>query len=115
MVVEVVEADFAPGNYFWVSGEAGELIEMLGRRFLGFVRMDTDAGVDPVVLLRVRQSGVEFCRARAGADGQQSLHTGFSGAVQHGVTVFGKLWVVDVRVGVDEFHDHSKGVPLPWE
>ena len=31
VIVEIVEADFAPGDDFGMGGERGELIEMLGR------------------------------------------------------------------------------------
>src|ERR1700730_2716733 len=40
MVVEVIEADFTPGDYFGVMGKFLQCGEMFGSDFLGFVRMD---------------------------------------------------------------------------
>jgi hypothetical protein len=98
VVVEIIEADFTPGDDFRVPGEAGELIEMLLRRLLCFMGMDADAAVDPVVLFGVWQRRIEFFRARTGADGQQILHAGFAGTLQHGVAVVRKLREVYVSV-----------------
>jgi hypothetical protein len=60
VIVEIVEADFAPGDDFGVLREASKFVEVVLCDFFGFVRMDADAGVDPIVLLGVGDDGVEF-------------------------------------------------------
>src|ERR1700730_16580145 len=66
--------------------------------------MDANAGINPIVLLGVRDGGVQFFGARAGANGQDSLASRRAGAVEHGVAVLSELRKVDVGVGVDEPH-----------
>src|ERR1700676_5486003 len=104
MVVEVVKADFAPGDYFWAMRKSFQCGEMFGSDLLGFMRMDADAAVDPVVGFGVGQSGVEFFRAWTGADGQDGFHAGGLRALQHGFAVVCELREIDMGVRVDEFH-----------
>src|SRR5580704_8474821 len=66
--------------------------------------MHTDASVDPVVLLGVRDGGVQFFGPWARANGQDGLDSRRAGTVEHGVPVLGELRKVDVRMGVDEPH-----------
>src|SRR5262249_34060262 len=68
VVVVIVEADLAPGNHFRMLGKASEFIEMRRRHFLRFVGMDANAGVNPVVLLGVRNRRVELLRTGTGAN-----------------------------------------------
>ncbi len=50
VIVEIIEADFAPGNDFAMLREAGEFVEMVLSDFFGLMGMDADAGEDPFVL-----------------------------------------------------------------
>src|SRR5712672_119298 len=50
VIVEIIEADFAPGNDFAMLREAGEFVEVMLGDFFGLMRMDADAGEDPFVL-----------------------------------------------------------------
>ena len=104
VIVEVVQADFAPGDYFGVLGELGESFEMRRGDLPGFVRMDAHRGVDPIVRFRVGQRGIEFFRAGTGADGEDCRDTGGTGALEHGLAVVRELREVDVGVGIDEVH-----------
>ena len=108
MIVEIVEANFAPGDDFGVLREAGEFVEVLLGDFFGFVRMDADGGLDPIVLLGVGDGGVEFFRARAGADGQKSRDACVASALQHGFAVVRELREVDVGVGIDQLHKEQR-------
>ena len=71
---------------------------MSGRDFLGFVGMDADGGVDPVVRFGVRNRGVELFRAGTYADGKNRVHTGGAGAIEHGVAILVELGEIDVRM-----------------
>ena len=102
MVVEIVEADFAPGDYFGMFGEDGKGFEMGGSDFLCVMGMDAYSGVDPVVGFGVGDGGGELFRAWA--DGEDRGDACGLGALEHGFTVFGELGAVDVGVGIDEFH-----------
>src|SRR6516164_7322461 len=66
--------------------------------------MDPDTGVDPVVLFRERQGGVEFFGTWPGADRQQRVNASRARALEHGFAVFGKLREVNVRVRVNQVH-----------
>src|SRR5262249_16459781 len=92
------------GDDFGMAGEAGEFVEMRLRHFLGFVRMNADGGVDPIVRFGERHCGVEFLRAGAGADGEKRVDACGASAVEHGFAVVGELGEVDVGVRVDQVH-----------
>jgi len=81
--------------------QAGQFIQMLLRDFLRFVWMDSDRGINPIVLFGERQRGIDFLRARASADRKQSRHSSSARAVKDGFSVFRELREVDVRVGID--------------
>ena len=69
VVVEIIETNFAPGEYFGMFGQGGESFEMGRRDFFGVVGMDAYRGVDPVVGFGVGECGVELFRTRASAYG----------------------------------------------
>ena len=72
VIVEIVEADFAPGDDFGMFARVrASSSRCCWRDFFGFVRMNADGGVNPVVLFGEREGGVEFFRAGAGADGEE--------------------------------------------
>jgi hypothetical protein len=104
MIVEVIEADLSPGDYFGMFGKSGEFFQMLRRDLTGFVRVNADGGVNPLVTFSEWQRGIEFFGAGSGADGQQSRDTGIVSALQHGFAVIRELREIDVGVRVDEFH-----------
>ena len=112
MIVEIVQADFAPGNYFGMLREPGQFIQVLLRYFFRFVRMDADGGINPIMLIGERQSpslaslGPGRCRWLVGSN------AGCTGADKHSVAIFRELRKVDVRVGVDEFHGPLGMMPL---
>src|ERR1700737_1343152 len=54
VIVKIIQSNLAPRDYFWMFGEGTQLFQMFRRDLLGFVRMNPDAGVYPVVLIRVR-------------------------------------------------------------
>src|ERR1700740_1796062 len=101
VVVEIIEADFAPSDDLGMLREAGEFVEMPLRNFFGFVRVDANAGIDPIVLFGEWNCGVTFFRARAGAYGEDGVDAGIASALQHGLAIVCELGKVNVGVGVD--------------
>src|SRR4029077_10816980 len=74
VVVEVVEADLAPGDYLGMPGEPRQFIEVLGGGFLGFVGVDADACEDPAVPFGVWQSSIELFGTWTGTYGEEGVH-----------------------------------------
>ena len=108
MIVKIIEADFAPGEDARMLGEAREFGEPFFGGELGFVRVDADGGVDPVVFFAERNGDVETIGGGAAADGEDGLHAGVAGACEHFVAVGVELGEFEMGVGVD---DLQKEVP----
>ena len=105
VIVKIIEADFAPGDDFGMLREAGEFVQMLRCDFFGFVRMNANARVNPIVPFGERDRGVEFFWPRPGADSEQSTNAGVASALKHGFAIVSELRKIDVRMGVDEVHE----------
>jgi len=58
VIVKIIQSNFAPGDYFRMFCKFSEFFEVLRCDLLRFVRMDSDGGVYPVILIRVWQRGV---------------------------------------------------------
>jgi hypothetical protein len=71
-------------------------------RLGGFVRMDSGAGVNPVVFLGEWNGGIKLIGTLADADGKQGADSSFAGAGEHRVAIFIELREIDVRVGIDQ-------------
>jgi hypothetical protein len=102
--VVIVEAHFAPGDYFGIFREGVKLRVVLFLGLGGVLRMDADGGVDPVVVFGYCDGGIETVwTGTAAADGQYVLDACGFGALEHfgavGVEVFG----FEVRVRVNYF------------
>jgi hypothetical protein len=104
VVVEIVETDFAPGDDFWTLREARQFMKVLCCGVFGFVGVDADARINPLVLFGIWQSGIELFRARTGAYGENCVHTGLASSLKHGIAIFSELRKVNVRVRVDQVH-----------
>ena len=98
VVVKIIEADFAPGDYLGMFGQLRQLFEHVWSNLFRLMRMHADGGVDPVVAFGVGDGGVHLFRAGAGADRKDGLDSGGLGAGEHGVAVLGELGEVDVGV-----------------
>jgi len=58
VIVIIIQTNFAPSDYFGTFCELREFFEVLRCDLLRFVRMDSDAGVYPVILIRIWQRGI---------------------------------------------------------
>ncbi len=109
VVIEIIEADFAPGEDAGVLGEAGEFGEPFFGGEFGFVRMDADGGVDPVVFFGERNGDVEAIGGGAAADGEDILDAGVAGASEHGVAVGVELGKFEMGVRIDDVQGKVPG------
>ena len=82
--VVIVEADFAPGDYFGIFRQLVQFRVVLFLDFGCMLRVDADGGVDPVVIVRHFDCGVEAVWAgAAAADGEDCLHACGLRALEH--------------------------------
>jgi len=82
--IVIVEADFAPGYYLGIFRQRGQLRVVLFLDFGCVLRVDADGGVDPVVIFRDFDCGVEAVWAgAAAADGEDGLHACGLRALEH--------------------------------
>src|SRR2546427_11285180 len=102
VVVEIIEADFSPGNHLGPSCELTEFLKIRIGRQLRFVGMDTDGGVNEFVLLSELNSAVKRSRPRAAADGDNAINASFAGLRNHLLTVRVELFHFEVSVGIYE-------------
>src|ERR1019366_302673 len=77
VVIKIIKADLAPGDYLGRFRQALEFVEVRLFGQFGFVRMDSDRCVNPVVLLCQLDGAVERVRPRAVAiaDREQGTDT----------------------------------------
>src|SRR5208283_5186762 len=104
VIVEIVEANLAPSNDFRVPREGDQLVEVYLRRKRGFVRVDTDRGIDSVILLSELDRAVEGSSAGsiAVADGEHSRDPCCLCPCEHvwAIAVEAFIFRMTVRVGV---------------
>src|SRR5258708_38229328 len=94
VVVKIVEADFSPGDDFRALRKLGHFFEvgLLGE--LRFVRMNSNRGVNEIMLLGELHGAVESARALSNADGQNIRDPGFPGASNHLLAIRIEAWAV---------------------
>jgi hypothetical protein len=109
VIVEVVEADLAPGDHVGIAGKALEFVEVRWRGECSFVRMNADRRVDARVFIGEFDGAVE--RARAGtvavADGEHRCYAGCLGSSEDISAVGIKALVLEMAVGVGEHWCHG--------
>ena len=97
--VVIVKAHFAPGDYFGIFRQLVELRVVLFLSFGGVLRMDSNRGVDPVVIFRYGERGIQTVRPRpAAADRQNSRHASRPRSLQHFSTVGIEFFRFEMRV-----------------
>ncbi len=90
---------------FACLASVSQLFEVIcGDLFLGLMRMNSNGGINPIVLLGKRNGGIEFFRTRTSADRQQSRDTGRASPLEHGLTILRELREINMGVRVDQFH-----------
>ena len=94
----IVEADFSPGNQARILRQAVQLRVMRFGRVLGFMRMNSGRGIDPVVLTPHTERGSEFLEFGAVANRQNVADARGARAFEHGVAIRVKVGNVHVRV-----------------
>src|SRR5438132_2705576 len=118
VVVEIIEADFSPGNHLGCSCELTEFLEIRIGRQLRFVGMDTDGGVNEFVLLSELNSAVKRSRPRAAADGDNAINASFASPRNHLLTVSVERLPLAMCVGIYESQfavlSHQQSATVTW-
>src|ERR1700687_4408458 len=100
MVVPIVEADFSDGEDLGMVGKALHIGEVRGGEQARFVRVDSNRGVDPRVLLGKGDGAGNVVGAVSVADGEQGADACVVGALDGGFAIRGELPTVEMGVGV---------------
>ena len=102
MIVIVVQADFSPGYDFRMSRQSFHL----GAGVVGsepcFMRMNADRRIKERIFLSQLNSGIEFRRTVAIADGNHGHDPGFSRASDDLLAIGIELFAVEMCVRVDK-------------
>ena len=104
LIVMVVEADLAEREHFGMREQIAQTVEGFVCRFGGVVGMDSDGRIDERIAIGQPDRGFEIGRAVAGADGHEAFDSGRLGALDHGLAIFGELFVIEMTVGIDQLH-----------
>ena len=102
LVVEIVEAGFADGDYFGMAAQPYDLVHRHIQLFMGVVRMRADGTEDIGVRIGNLQQPVEA--ADAGGDGDHQPDAGRLGPGNDAVELIGKVREVEMAMVVDERH-----------
>jgi len=105
VVIEIVEADLAPGDNFRVPRELIHAIKRSLVRQLGFMGMDTDGRVDEFVFLSESDTTIEVDRTVSIADRDDDLDTAFTSTRNDLLAIGIEAVAFEMGVGVDE---HSR-------
>jgi|SRR5215469_2122140 len=102
VIVVVVETNLTEPNYARIARKGFEFCVIALRRQLGFMRVNTDAGVDPIVLISDADSAIERARSGAAADSKNVYDASGPSALQHFVTISVEPGAFQMRVGIDQ-------------
>ena len=102
MVIVKVEPNFAPSHHVWVTGQFRQSVEVfLGSQFC-FMGMNSDRGVQLGEILRQLDGRIQSRSPCSAANGEDSLHLGLLGSLQHGGSVRIKVRGFDMSVGINK-------------
>ncbi len=104
VVVEIVQSDFAPGDHLGVICQLRQRLQMRWGDLFGFVRMNADSGIDPIMRFGVREGRVELFRARPRSYGENCAHARSLRANKHCIAIIRELGIINVGVGIDQVH-----------
>src|SRR5260370_40854760 len=99
MVIVIIETDFTPGEKLWMLRQVRKLVVMGRGGKLGFVRMNTGRGVDPIVAFRKRQRRGQC--ARSATDGKNLAYAGRLRPRQHVGSIEIEFRHIHVGVRID--------------
>src|SRR5690242_8144419 len=114
VIVKIVEADLAPGNYFWLCCKQLEFVEIPIRRQLCFMWMNADGCVYEFIFLRELNSAVKRSRPRAAADGDNAINASFASPRNHLLTVRVELLHLEMCVRIYENQSKVLSHRLAW-
>ena len=100
--VEIIQSDFAPGNYFGMPCQSLQFLEIAIGGQLGLVRMNANRSVKKLVLLRESNAAIERPRPISIADRDDGVDTGFSRARNHLLAIRLELLAFEMCVRINE-------------
>ena len=102
VIVKIVQPNFAPGNDLGPPCQLFKFLKVgIGRQF-GFVRMDTDSGLDEVVLLSELNAAIERAGTGPTANGDNLFNASVPRPSDHLLAVGVELLHFEMGVGVYE-------------
>ena len=102
----MIEPDFANGDNPRAFGELTQLLEAIGRRFHGMIRMNPDDRED--VRMRVGNGQCATAPFDGRSDGDDPRDTGIACAGNDGVQIRSELGKIKVRMRIDQHHQTVK-------
>jgi hypothetical protein len=113
MIVEVVQADLAPGDDFRVAGEHLHAVKrgLVGK--LGFMGMDADGRVNEFVFLSQLDAAIEVDRSLAIADSDDAFDPSFARTSDHLLAIRIEAMAFEMGVGVYKHSRQSSVVSKP--
>ncbi len=112
VIVEVVQADFAPGDDLGPLRQLLEFLKVGVRGQFCLVRMDSDGRENKFVPLGELNPAVQRTRAGSAADGDDLFNAAIAGAGDHRLAVGVELLHFEMGVGVYEHRTRTSGVGL---
>src|SRR5207302_9102837 len=110
VVIEVVQPDFAPGNYFGMPCQSLQLLKVGIGGKLSFVRMNANRGVEKIVLFCELDAAIERPRPIAVANRDDMLDPSFPRASNHLLAVRLELLSLEMSVRINEHNGEAKTV-----
>src|SRR5579859_6606486 len=100
MVVEIIQANFAPGDDLGFPGQLFKFGECALISQLGFMGMDTDGGVDEIVPFGQLDAAIHASWAIAISNCNDGLHTSFARPRDYLLAVSCELLAIEVSMGI---------------
>jgi hypothetical protein len=101
----VIETDFAHRPHLRMPQKCPQIPERVRIGFFGVVRMNANGGVNERIYFRETNSGFQIGRPVARADGEHVFQSGGPGPFDHIGPVSIELFVVQMTMRINEFHD----------
>src|SRR5207302_1374664 len=100
--VEIIQSDFAPGNYFGMPCQSLQFLEIAIGGQLGLVRMNANRSVKKLVLLRESNAAIERPRPISIADRDDFVVTGLSRSRNLQISISLELLALEISVKINK-------------
>src|SRR4029079_5836723 len=104
MIIVIVESGLPNGDNLWMSRQRLHQLKMPVFNLCRIVRMDAEAGLDPVIGLCDGDAASHVVRTGSRSDCHNSANTRIPGTLNHIGPVLGIADIVKVRVRINEHY-----------